>query len=131
MNYVDGFVIAIPKANLEAYKKMAETGARVWMRHGAVDYKECVGEDLNPKMGDMAEDPEMCKMGTFPELIQAKPEEILIFSFIVFKSREHRDEVNAKVMTDPEMSPEAFKDTPMPFEMTRMFYGGFQTIVQG
>ena len=128
MPYVDGFVIAIPKKNLEDYKKMAEKGRDIWMKHGAVDYKECVGEDMNPNMDEIGVDENM-KAGTFPQLVNAKEAEVVVFSYIVFKSRAHRDEVNAKVMSDPEMSPEAFKDKPMPFEMNRMCYGGFESIV--
>lgn len=127
MPYVDGFVIAIPKKNLEDYKQMAAKGRDIWMKHGAIDYKECVGNDMTPSMGDMGE--EAGQMGTFPQLINAKDDEVVVFSYIVFKSREHRDEVNAKVMQDPEMSPEAFKDKAMPFEMNRAYYGGFETIV--
>lgn len=127
MPYVDGFVIAIPKKNLEDYKQMAKKGEEIWRKYGAIDYKECVGDDMTPSMGDIPE--EAGRMGTFPQLINLKEDEVVIFSYIVFKSRAHRDEVNAKVMSDPEMSPEAFKDKPMPFEMHRAYYGGFNVIV--
>ena len=127
MPYVDGFVIAIPKKNLESYKEMAQKGREIWLKYGALDYKECVGDDMTPNMGDMGDD--SGKAGTFPKLVNAKDDEVVVFSFIVFKNRAHRDEVNAKVMQDPEMSPEAFQDKPMPFEMNRMYYGGFETIV--
>ena len=123
MTYVDGFVIAIPKKNVASYKKMAELGKKIWVKHGALDYYECIGDDLNPKMGGM-------KIPTFPQIAKAKPNETVIFSFIVFKNKAHRNQVNKKVMKDPSMSPDKMKDFPMPFEMNRMTYGGFKTIVQ-
>jgi uncharacterized protein YbaA (DUF1428 family) len=123
MRYVDAFVIAIPKKNLNAYKKMAALGGKTWMKHGALEYMESVGEDINPKGALEA------KMLTFPKLLKLKKDEVPVFSYIVFKSRKHRDAVNAKVMKDPAMSPEAFKDTPMPFAMNRMSYGGFEAMV--
>lgn len=120
--YVDGFVIAIPKKNIDDYKKMAKLGAKVWMKHGALDYKECIGEDLRPTgMGGMP-------MLTFPKMTSAKPNETIAFSYILFKSRAHRDQVNAKVMKDPMMNDPKWKDMPMPFEMDRMAYGGFEVI---
>lgn len=130
MSYVDGFVIAIKKSKVEEYKKMAEGGKAVWLQHGALDYKECVGEDLTPAMPDMPGMENMPKQKTFVELAKAQPDETVIFSYIVFKDRAHRDEVNAKVMSDPSMTPDAMKDQPMPFEMNKMTYGGFQTIVE-
>ncbi|MBP7822537.1 MAG: DUF1428 domain-containing protein [Candidatus Moranbacteria bacterium] len=120
--YVDGFVIVIPEKNLKDYKKMATLGAKVWKKYGALDYKECVGEDLKPKgMGPIS---------FFPKMTGLKRGETVIFSFIVFKSRKHRDQVNAKVMQDPLMSPEAWGDKPMPFDMKRMAYGGFEVLVE-
>ncbi len=130
MSYVDGFVIVVKKSKLEEYKKMAEVGKAVWLKHGALDYKECVGEDLTPVMPDMPGMENMPKQKTFVELAGAQPDEAVIFSYIVFKDRMHRDEVNAKVMSDPSMTPEAMKDQPMPFEMNKMTYGGFQAIVE-
>ncbi len=128
--YVDGFVLAIKKDKLEDYKTMATLGGKVWMKHGALAYYECLGEDLTPPHMDMPEGaPAMPKMMTFPEMLHTKEDEVPVFSFIVFRSREHRDEVNAKVMADPEMSPEQFKDMEMPMEMDRMAYGGFQSFV--
>lgn len=121
--YVDGFLIVVPKANLDDYRKMAEEGRDVWMKYGALDYKECVGDDLNASMGDDVQ------TLPFPKLTSLAEDETLIFSFIVYESRAHRDEVNAKVMADPSMSPEAMKDRPMPFEMTRFSYGGFEVMV--
>ena len=122
MTYVDGFVIPIPKKNLAAYKKMAAQGAEAWKRHGALEYFECVGDDLSPKpMPGM-------KITHFPALAKAKAGETVVFSFIVFKSKAHRDAVNKKVIK--EMSAQAPPST-MPFDMKRMAYGGFKTIVQG
>ena len=115
MSYVDGFVIPIPKKNLKSYARMAKQGAKMWMKHGALDYKECVGDDLQSKWGM-----------PFPKLLKLKPGETAIFSYIVFKSRAHRDRVNAKVMKEME------KQGPppeMPFDMKRMVYGGFKTLV--
>lgn len=117
--YVDGFVIAIPKKNLAAYKKMATFGLKLWMKHGALDYKECVADDMRPK-GVVA---------TFPKMAKTKPGEVVVFSYITFKSRAHRDQVNAKVMKDPSMNDPKYKDIPMPFKMDRMTYGGFTVIV--
>ncbi len=115
MPYVDGFVIPIPTKKLAAYKKMAQLGAKVWMDHGALAYHETAGEDLNPKWGM-----------PFPKLLKLKKGETAIFAWILFKSRAHREKVNAKVMNDPRMQ-EAPKE--MPFDMKRMAYGGFTTLV--
>jgi uncharacterized protein YbaA (DUF1428 family) len=122
MRYVDGFVLAVPKKNLKTYKKMAQAGGKMWRKYGALDYVECVGEDLHPKMGGM-------KALTFPKLAKLKPGETVVFSYIVYKSRKHRDQVNAKVMKDPSMKEENWKDTPMPFDVKRMAYGGFKVLV--
>lgn len=129
MSYVDGFVIIIPKKNIEAYKAMATDGRDLWKKHGALDYKECVGEDLRPQMPDM---PEMANMKpwSFPDMLNLKEDETAVFSYIVFKDRAHRDEVNAKVMSDPYMQDPANKNRPMPFEMSKMAYGGFEVIVE-
>ncbi len=121
--YVDGFVIPVPKNKTAEYKKMAKMGAAMWMKAGALEYMECLGEDLVPKaMGGM-------KPWAFTKMTKAKPSETVWFSFIVYKSRKHRDEVNAKVMK--EMSKmDKFKDMPMPFDMQRMAYGGFEVAVE-
>jgi uncharacterized protein YbaA (DUF1428 family) len=116
MSYVDGFVIAIPKKRLTTYKRMAALGRKAWMKHGAVDYKECVGDDLEAKFGT-----------PFTRVMKLKPGETAIFAYIVFKSRAHRDRVNAKVMKEMAAMGDP-KD--MPFDMKRMVYGGFQTIVE-
>ena len=120
MKYVDGFVIVLPEENLPAYREMAEEGARIWKQHGALEYFECVGDDLAPLQAGI----------TFPEMARAGPGETVVFAFIVFASREHRDEVNAKVMEDPYMNDPARADRPMPFDMKRMAYGGFSVIVK-
>jgi len=125
MGYVDGFVIALPKKNIDAYIQMAKTAGEIWKKYGALDYKECIGDDLSPNMGDMGGE----SITTFPELVGLKDDETVVFSYIYFKSRAHRDEVNALVMKDPHMSPETWKDKPMPFEMRRMSYGGFTVAV--
>ncbi len=114
MHYVDGFVIPLPKKNLKVYTRMARMGKEMWMKHGAIDYKECVGEDLERTGGT-----------TFSRLMKLKPGETVVFSWIVYKSRAHRDRVNAKVMKEMEkMSLEE-----MPFDMKRMVYGGFKVLV--
>lgn len=117
-HYVDGFVLPVPKRNLAAYRRMALLGAKVWKEHGALDYKECVGDDLNPSMGP-----------GFHAGIKAKRGETIVFSWIVFKSRAHRDRVNAKVMKDPRLC-EGMDLKKMPFDCNRMLYGGFKTIVE-
>ncbi len=119
MSYVDGFVIAIPKKNLPAYRKMAALGGRLWKKYGALDYKECVMQDARPKWVVL----------TFPKLAKCKPGETVVFSYIVYRSRAHRDQVNAKVMKDPAMNDPKNKTMPMPFKMNRMAYGGFKVIV--
>ena len=121
--YVDGFVLVVPKKKVAEYRKMAQLGKKTWMKYGALDYKECVGDDLEPKaMGGM-------KPLSFFKMAKAKPDETVWFSFIVYKSKKHRDEVNAKVMKDPIMNDPKYKDMPMPFDMSRMAYGGFKVIV--
>lgn len=115
MAYVDGFVLVVPKKNLAAYRKMARWGERIWRRHGAVGYAECVADDLKAPCGM-----------PFPKLVKLKPGETVVFSYIVYKSRQHRDRVNAKVMSDPAMN----KIPPkMPFDVRRMCYGGFKMVV--
>jgi len=117
MSYVDGFVLVVPKRKLAIYKKMATRAAMVWRDHGALDYRECVGDDLKVKMGL-----------PFPKLAKTKAGETVVFSYIVYKSRAHRDRVNAKVMKDKRL----FEGMPkeMPFDMKRMAYGGFKTLVE-
>ena len=115
MSYVDGFVLVVPKRKLAVYKKMATRAAMVWRDHGALDYRECVGDDLKVKMGL-----------PFPKLAKTKPGETVVFSYIVYKSRAHRDKVNAKVMKDPRLKMDG---SEMPFDMKRMSYGGFKVFV--
>lgn len=117
MKYVDGFVIPMAKKNLPVYLRIAKQASKIWLEHGALDYRECVGDDLNVKMGV-----------PFPKLAKAKKNETVIFAYVVYKSRAHRDKVNAKVMKDPRMS--AMCDPKnMPFDCQRMTFGGFKTIV--
>ncbi|MEK7183977.1 MAG: DUF1428 domain-containing protein [Patescibacteria group bacterium] len=123
--YVDGFVLVVPKDKAEEYKKMAEGGRDSWIKHGALEYYECRGNDLVPQeMGGE-------KARAFTEMAGAKGDETVWFSFIVFQSKEHRDEVNAKVMEDMNKQMEEGKDMSMPFDMKRMAYGGFQVEVEG
>jgi uncharacterized protein YbaA (DUF1428 family) len=117
--YVDGFVIPIPRKNLAAYKKMALGGRKVWMKHGALQYFECVGDDLKVPKG----------MGLgFPKGLKLKAGETAIFAFIVYKSKAHRNAVNKKVMSDPAMGQ---MPPNMPFDPKRFLVGGFKTIVEG
>ena len=121
--YIDGFVLVVPKSKFAEYRKMAQLGKKMWMKYGALDYKECVGDDLKTKsMGGM-------KPLSFLDMTKAKSGETVWFSFIVYESKKHRDQVNAKVMKDPAMSDPAWKDKPMPFDMKRMAYGGFRVVV--
>lgn len=117
MSYVDGFVIVMPKKNIKAYTKMARGGGKAWMKHGALQYFECVGDDLDIPGMPL----------TFPKMLKLKPTETAVFSFIIYKSRAHRDKVNKKVMTDPsmQMPPEG-----MPFDMKKMAMGGFKVLVE-
>src|SRR5262245_39067849 len=106
--YVDGFVLPVPKKNLGIYKKIARAAGEVWRKHGALEYRECCGEDLRVKMGV-----------AFPKLAKAKGGETVFFSWITYKSRKHRDQVNAKVMKDPRLL-KIMQDSAMPFDMKRM-----------
>ena len=117
MPYVDGFVIPVKKKNLPKYRRMARLGAKVWLEHGALEFRECVGDDLKIK-------------GTlpFPQLTKAKAGETVMFSWIVYRSRADRDRVNAKVMKDPRMDSSEWGD--MPFDVKRMAYGGFKVLVE-
>ncbi|MGN6537831.1 MAG: DUF1428 domain-containing protein [Mesorhizobium sp.] len=116
MSYVDGFLIALPKANIEAYKKMAEICREVWMSHGALAYAECLADDV--PYGELT---------SFPRAVQAKEDETVVFSWIVYRDRAHRDEVNSKVMNDPRMAG-AMNDAP--FDGKRMIFGGFEMVVE-
>lgn len=118
MRYVDGFVIPVFKKNLRAYVRMAKKAGKIWREHGALEYRECVGDDLKVKMGL-----------PFPRLVQLKQGETIVFSWIVFKSRTHRDRVNAKVMKDPRLKGMC-DEKSMPFDVKRMAYGGFKVTVE-
>jgi len=117
MAYVDGFLIPVPKKSLETYRKISSKAGKVWREHGALDYKECVGDDLKVK-------------GTAPfaKAARAKAGETVVFAFIVYKSRSHRDSVNKKVMKDPRIA-EQMATKAMPFDVKRMLYGGFKVFV--
>lgn len=115
MTYVDGFVLAVPKANFEAYRKMAETGREVWMDHGALTYVECVGDNVPDN-----------EVTSFPLAVKATPDEVVVFSWVTYESRAHRDEVMAKVMVDSRLQPDP---ASMPFDGKRMIFGGFETFV--
>ncbi len=123
--YVDGFVLVVPKNKIAEYKEIAKEGAEAWMKHGALEYFECVGEDLNPTSMD-----EPISF-TFMRMAKAKSSETVWFSFIVFKSKKHRDEVNGKVMEEMKEKSGENQDMQMPFDMKRFAYGGFQVEVEG
>ena len=116
-HYVDGFVIPLPKKNLAAYRRMARKFGKLWMDCGALQYIECVGDDVKPG-----------KLTSFPQAVKLKAGEVVVFSYIVFKSRKHRDSVNAKVMKDPLF--DGMDAKSMPFDGKRMFWGGFKTFVE-
>ena len=118
MRYVDGFVLPVPKEYLEAYRRIAQKAGRVWRDHGALEYRECVGDDLNVKMAV-----------PFSRSVRLKAGETVAFSWIVFKSRAHRDRVNAKVMKDPRIA-KMMDPKAMPFDHKRMLYGGFKVLVE-
>jgi uncharacterized protein YbaA (DUF1428 family) len=117
MRYADGFVLVVPKKKLQAYRRMAQKAGKIWREHGALDFKECVGDDLGVKMGV-----------PFPRLAKTKAGETVMFSWIAYKSRAHRDRVNAKVMKDPRMA-NICDPNDMPFDIKRMAYGGFKVLV--
>ena len=117
MKYIDAFVLPVPKKNVAAYRRMARKAGKIWREHGALEYRECVGDDLKVKMGV-----------PFPRLIKLKPGETVVFSWIVYKSRAHRDRVNKKVMKDPRMA-KMMDPKAMPFDVRRMAYGGFKVLV--
>jgi uncharacterized protein YbaA (DUF1428 family) len=117
-NYVDGFVVPIPKKKLDVYRSMARKAAKIWKEHGALEYRECVGDDLKVKVGL-----------PFPKGIKLKPNETVVFAWIVYKSKTHRDHVNAKVMKDPRLQ-DCGDPANMPFDCSRMLYGGFKVIVE-
>ena len=117
MRYVDGFVLPVPKKKLGAYRRLARKAGKIWMEYGALEYVECVADDV--KAG---------KFTSFPQSVKLKPGEVVWYSWIVYKSRKHRDQVNAKVMKDPRLAA-AMDPKAMPFDSNRMIYGGFRTMV--
>ena len=120
--YVDGFVLVVPKKKIAVYRRLALQGAKMWKKYGAVDYKECLGDDLHPNMGGV-------KGLTFSKMVKLKKGETVWFSFITYKSRAQRDQVNEKVIAAMDKLAKQHKDLPMPFDMKRMAYGGFKVIV--
>jgi uncharacterized protein YbaA (DUF1428 family) len=114
LSYVDGFILAVPRSNIETYKEMARKAGEVWKEYGALEYVECVGDDV--PYGELT---------SFPRSVQAEEGEVVIFSWVVYHSRKHRDEIVAKVIADPRM-----KGNDMPFDANRMIYGGFQPFLQ-
>ena len=117
-NYVDGFVVPVPKRKLAAYRSMSRKCGKVWREYGAIEYVECVGDDVKPG-----------KWTSFPRSVKLKAGEVVVFSWIVYKSRKHRDKVLAKVMADPRIAA-MIDPEKMPFDMDRMAYGGFATLVK-
>lgn len=118
MSYVDGFLVAVPEENLKVYRSIAQKAGKIWKEHGALQYIEAVGDDLEVKFGK-----------SFLKTVKPKPGETVLFSFIIYKSRADRDKVNAKVMSDPRMN-KMMEKGPMPFDVKRMSYGGFKSIVE-
>lgn len=116
-NYVDGFVLPVPKANLEAYRRLAEDAGKVWREYGALAYVECVADDVKP--GELT---------SFPQSVKLEPDETLVFAWIVYESREHRDRVNEQVMKDPRMT--GMDPQSLPFDGKRMIWGGFRVLVE-
>jgi uncharacterized protein YbaA (DUF1428 family) len=117
MSYVDGFVVPVPRKNVAAYRRLASRCGKVWKEYGALEYVECIAEDVKPG-----------KLTSFPQSVKLKKNEVVVFSYIVFKSRKHRDSVNAKAMSDKRLAMMGAKN--MPFDAKRMFWGGFKTLVQ-
>ena len=117
MPYVDGFVLPVPKKNIGAYKKLATKASKIWKKHGALQYMECLADDMDAK-----------GLVPFPQIAGTKKGETVVFAFIVYKSRAHRDRVNAAVMKDPALG--CMEGTPVPFDCKRMAYGGFNVIVK-
>jgi len=117
MSYVDGFVVPVPKKNMAAYRRMATKAGKIWREHGALEYIECVADDVKPG-----------KVTSFPQSVKLKPGEVVVFSWIVYKTRAARDRINKKVMADPRLA-EMMDPKKLPFDGKRMFWGGFKTMV--
>ena len=118
MSYVDGFVLPVPKSKLAAYRRMAKKGGTIWKEHGALEYHECVADDVKPG-----------KTTSFPQAVKLKPGEVVVFSWIVYKSKADRNRINKKVMADPRLA-NMMDPNKMPFDMARMGWGGFKPIVE-
>jgi uncharacterized protein YbaA (DUF1428 family) len=115
--YVDGYLLPVPKKNLQKYRRIARQAGRVWRDHGALEYRECAGDDMNPKFGL-----------PFPKVMKLKPGETVVFSWVVYKNKAHRDRVNAKVMKDPRIA-KMMKPKDKPFDDKRMSFAGFKILV--
>ncbi len=118
MSYVDGFVVPLPKKNIAAYRRMAKKAGKVWIEHGALEYRECLGDDVP-----------VGKLTSFPRSVKLKPDEVAVFAWIMYKSRAHRDRVNAKVMKDPRLA-DMMDPKSLPFDGKRMIYGGFKVFIE-
>jgi uncharacterized protein YbaA (DUF1428 family) len=118
MSYVDGFVVPVPVAHLDTYKKMARRAGKIWMEHGALHYVECVGDDVKPG-----------KVTSFPQAVKLKEGETVFFSWIVYRNRRDRDRINKKVMSDPRLA-DMMDPKNLPFDGKRMFWGGFKPVVE-
>jgi uncharacterized protein YbaA (DUF1428 family) len=119
MPYVDGFIVAVPKKNVAAYRKMSTKCGKVWREHGALDYREWVADDVKPG-----------KLTSFPRAVKMKPSETVVFAWITYKSRAQRDKVNAKVMADPRLKKMMTDMKSSPFDGKRMIFGGFESLVK-
>jgi uncharacterized protein YbaA (DUF1428 family) len=119
MRYVDGYVLPVPKKNVAAYRRMAQKAGQVWRDHGALEYIECIADDVKPG-----------KHTSFPQSVKLKSGETVVFAYIMYKSRAHRDRVNAKVMKDPRLA-SMMDPKSLPFDSKRMFWGGFKVLVEG
>jgi len=117
MSYVDGFVVPVPKKSLAAYRKLARKAGKIWREYGALHYVECVADDVKPG-----------KTTSFPQAVKLKADEVVVFSWIVYKSRAQRDRVNKQVMSDPRMA--NMDPKSLPFDGKRMFFGGFKPLVE-
>ena len=118
MHYFDGFVVPVPKKKLDAYRRMARTASKVWRDHGALEYVECIADDVKPG-----------KVTSFPQSVKLKPGETVVFAYVVYKSRAQRDRVMAKVMKDPRLA-DMMDPKKMPFDAKRMFWGGFKGLIE-
>ena len=116
--YVDGFIFAVPKNKVDEYRKVARRAGKIWKEHGALEYIECAADDVKPG-----------KLTSFPQSVKLKPDETVVFSWIVYASRKQRDRINAKVMKDPRLA-DMMDPKKLPFDAKRMFFGGFKTIVE-